>query len=266
VTAPAKRIRTVIVDDEPLGREGVRLLLVKDASFEIVGECANTIEALATVTQHHPELLFLDISMPGNNGFDLLKDIPKALMPLVVFVTAHDQYAVPAFEVHALDYLLKPLNASRFGATLARIKSYVAERRQIEISGRLVSLLDQLQLAADRRASPSGYLERFAVRTGESITFIQVDEVNWIEATDYYATLHCAKKNHLIREPIKELEAKLDPTKFVRIHRSTIVKTEKIREVKRQLDGGYEVVLTDQTRLKLSRSHLPELKALLGKR
>ncbi len=266
MTTLEKRIRVVIVDDEPLGREGVRLLLRTDRVFEIVAECANAIEALAAVTTHHPDLLFLDISMPGKNGFDLLKDIPTTGMPLVVFVTAHDQYAVPAFEVHALDYLLKPLQADRFNATIGRIKSYVSERRQLEVSSRLVSLLDQLQLAADRRLNAGGYLERFAVRTGESITFIRADEVDWIEASDYYATLHCGKKHHLIREPMKELEAKLDPAKFVRIHRSTIVKTEKIKEVKRQLDGGYEVILIDQSRHRLSRTHLPALKALLGKR
>lgn len=266
MTAGAERIKAVIVDDEPLGREGVRLLLSEDPSFEVIAECANATEALAAVTEHHPDLLFLDISMPGKNGFDLLKDIPKAEVPLVVFVTAHDQYAVPAFEVHALDYLLKPLNADRFNATLLRIKLYVAERRQIEVSSRLVSLLDQLQLAVDRRGSASGYLQRFAVRTGDSISFVRVDDVDWIEATDYYATLHCGKRSFLIREPIKELEAKLDPATFVRIHRSTIVKIERIKELKRQLDGGYDVLLTDQTRLKLSRTYLPALQDLLGKK
>jgi len=161
--------------------------------------------------------------------------------------------------------LLKPLNAERFNATLLRIKSYMSERRQMEVSSRLVSLLDQLQLAADRRDGAGGYLQRFAVRTGDSISFVRVDDVDWIEATDYYATLHCAKKSFLIREPIKELEAKLDPEKFMRIHRSTIVKIEKVKELKRQFDGGYDVLLTDQTRLKLSRTYLPALQALLGK-
>jgi two-component system LytT family response regulator len=264
VTQLQGSIRTVIVDDEPLGREGVRLLLQRAPIFVVVAEAANATEALDAINKLRPELVFLDISMPGKNGFDLLREIPAGLMPLVVFVTAHDQYAVPAFEVHALDYLLKPVSESRFAATLERVKSYIADRRQIEVSGRLVSLLDQLQLAADRRAT-GGYLERFAVRSGDSITFVLANDVDWISATDYYATLHCGRKSHLIREAIKELEAKLDPQRFVRIHRSTIVRIDRIKEVKRQLDGGYEIILHDTTRLKLSRSYLSALQSLLGR-
>ncbi len=261
----AGSIRTIIVDDEPLGREGVRILLARDTAFSIAAESANAAEALAAINSNKPDLIFLDISMPGKNGFDLLKEIPKGNMPIVVFVTAHDQYAVPAFEIHALDYLLKPVSETRFAATLERVKSYVADRRQVEVSGRLVSLLDQLQLAADRKAA-GGYLARFAVRTGDAIAFVQAAEVDWISATDYYATLHCGKKSHLIRETIKDLESKLDPGQFVRIHRSTIVRIDRIRELKRQLDGGYEVVLVDATSLKLSRSYLTALQGLLGRK
>lgn len=258
-------IRTLIVDDEPLGREGVRILLSRDPFFSVVAESANASEALEAINTHSPDLIFLDISMPGRNGFDLLKEIPVGRMPLVVFVTAHDQYAVPAFEVHALDYLLKPVGENRFAATLERIKSYVENQRQVEVSSRLVSLLDQLQLAADRKAA-GGYLERFAVRTGDSIAFVPASEVDWIAATDYYATLHCGKKSHLIRETIKVLESKLDPGKFIRIHRSTIVRIDRIKELKRQLDGGYEVILVDTTHLKLSRSYLAAIQALLGRK
>lgn len=258
-------IRTIIIDDEPLGREGVRILLSRDPAFFIVAESANAAEALEAVHNHKPDLIFLDISMPGKNGFDLLKEIPKGGMPLVIFVTAHDQYAIPAFEVHALDYLLKPVSETRFASTLERVKSYIADRRQVEVSGRLVSLLDQLQLAADRKTA-GGYLERFAVRTGDSIAFVQAPEVDWIAATDYYATLHCGKKSHLIRETIKDLETKLDPNKFIRVHRSTIVRIDRIKELKRQLDGGYEIVLADATRLKLSRSYLTAIQGLLGRK
>ncbi len=259
------KIRVLIVDDEPLAREGVRLLLSKDKDFEIVGESANAATALSAVNKLHPDLLFLDVSMPGKNGFDLLKDIPQAVMPMVIFVTAHDKYAIPAFEVHALDYLLKPIIESRFMATLQRVKSYVAQKQQAQMSSKLVSLLDQLQLAADRRAS-GGYLERFAVRTGDVISFVLAKDVDWIEAADYYAVLHCGRKTHLVRQPIKELESNLDPKKFVRIHRSTIVKIDCIKEVQRLSDGGYEVLLTDQARLKLSRTYLPALQELLGRR
>lgn len=259
------KIRVVIVDDEPLAREGVRLLLSKDSDFEISGEVANASKALEAVNKLHPDLLFLDVSMPGKNGFDLLKDIPSAIMPIVIFVTAHDKYAIPAFEVHALDYLLKPIIEERFAATLRRVKSYVRQKQQAHISQKLVSLLDQLQLAADRRAA-GGFLERFAVRTGDVISFVPANEVDWIEAADYYAILHCSRKIHLVRQPIKELESNLDPKKFVRIHRSTIVKIDRIKEVQRLSDGGYEILLTDQTRLKLSRTYLPTLQELLGKR
>ncbi len=265
MSLPKESIRTVIVDDEPLGREGIRLLLHNDQTFSILSEAANATEALDAINNHHPDLIFLDISMPGKNGFDFLKEIPAERMPLVVFVTAHDQYAVPAFDVHALDYLLKPVSEVRFAATLERVKSYLAERRQAEVSARLVSLLDQLQLAADRK-SADGYLERFAVRTGNSIAFVPAAEVDWIEASDYYATLHCGKKSHLVRETIKELALRLDPDKFIRIHRSTIVRIDRIKEVKRLVDGGYEVILVDSTRLKLSRSYLSAIRSLLNRK
>jgi two-component system, LytTR family, response regulator len=257
-------IRTIIIDDEPLGRDGVRILLARDAAFAVIGECASGSEAIKAIRELKPDLIFLDISMPSMNGFEMLKAIPKDIVPLVVFVTAHDKYAIPAFEVHALDYLLKPLNAKRFAATLERVKTYVAQRRQLEITDRLVSLLDQLQIDTQRGARPS-IVSRFAIKNNDTIYFVEVDDIDWIEASDYYATFHCGKQTHLIRETLTNLETQLDPKRFIRIHRSAIVRIDRIKELKRHLDSGYVVILKDGRQLKLSRSYYPALQSLLGK-
>jgi two-component system, LytTR family, response regulator len=258
------RIRVLIVDDEPLGREGIRLQLAKDPVFEVIGESANGESALRDIAELGPDLLFLDVQMPRVNGFELLRKIPDGRLPMVVFITAFDQYAVPAFEVHALDYLLKPLNATRFKETLERIKTSFRERRQLATTQRLSLLLEELQLAGKQAGTPQ-YPDRLAIRTTENIYFVPVADIDWIEATDYYATLHTGKQTHLIRESLNSLEARLEPTRFLRIHRSTIVCVDRIKSLKRQEEGGYDVILHDGTRLKLSRSYRAVLQSLLGK-
>jgi two-component system LytT family response regulator len=260
----SRQIRVLIVDDEPLGREGIRLLVERDKEFIVVGESPDGESALRDIIEHCPDLIFLDVQMPRVNGFEMLRKVPPEQLPMVVFVTAFDQYAVPAFDVHALDYLLKPLNSARFQETLVRVKARVREKKQLSATERLSSVLEELQLAA-QQAGTTQYPDRIAIRTTEHIYFVPVPDIDWIEATDYYATLHVGKQNHLIRESLNSLEARLDPTKFVRIHRSTIVAIDRIKSLRRLDESGYEVSLSDGTRLKMSRSYRAALQGLLGK-
>jgi two-component system, LytTR family, response regulator len=257
----AIRIRTLIVDDEPLGRERVRSLLQDDSAIEIVGECANGKEALASIKKLQPHLLFLDVQMPEMDGFAVLESIPAELLPAVIFVTAYDKYAVRAFQVHALDYLLKSFDRERFHAALARAKKDIEQGSQgtlqDHLAGRLAGLLEDLQ--ARKR-----YLTRLVIRSAGRIQFLRVEEIGWIEAADNYVRVHAGKESHLLRETLQSLEARLDPQTFLRIHRSTIVNLDAIKELQPLFHGDYQVRLRDATELTLSRSYREKLLAPLG--
>ena len=257
-------IRTIIVDDEPLARDGVRFHLEKDSDFIIVDEAANGAEAIKLINLARPDLAFLDVEMPGMSGFDVLKSVPPEILPPVVFVTAYDHYAIPAFEVNAIDYLLKPIDPARFAATRDRIKAFFRDQRQIELSRRLTQLLDQLQLPATNAPTALPKLKRLAVTERDTTFFVDIDEIDWIEAADYYVKLHTGKKTHLLRETLGQMERQLDPSAFVRIHRSTIVRIDRVKELRRQFEGSYIVVLKDGTQLKSSRNYRDSLQTLLG--
>lgn len=248
-------IRTLIIDDEPLARDGIRLLLTADKQFEIIGECANGREAVSAIKKLHPDLVFLDVQMPELDGFGVLKAIREEKLPLVVFVTAFDKFAIDAFEAHALDYILKPVNPIRFAATIARIKKRLNEQEVAQISQRLVELLNTDLSSVAAMSTRSSYLNRFTLKTGDRLHFVDAAEVDWIEAEDYYAKLHVGKLSHLIRETLSHLEKQLDPVKFVRIHRSTIVNIEKVKELKAHFRGEYFVILANGTKLKSSRTY-----------
>lgn len=262
-------LRALIVDDEPLARRGVRLLLDDEDDIEVVGECAGGREAVGAILSERPDLVFLDVQMPDLNGFEVLEAVgaaaPEAL-PFVVFVTAYDQYALRAFEVHALDYLLKPYDDERFQAALGRVRQHAQRFRTGDFAQRIRALLQALEgmrtPTADRPASP--YLDRLAVKAGGRVQFFKVEEVDWIEAAGDYMCLHIGKKPHYVREKMAALEEKLDPRRFVRIHRSTIVNLDRVRELRGHDSGGYVVVLHDGTELKLSRSYQSQVLALLG--
>ena len=260
------KIRTLIVDDEPLAREGVRVLLAQDPEIEVVGECANGREAVHAIEAFGPELLFLDVQMPEMDGFEALAQVEAARRPVVVFVTAYDQHALRAFEVHALDYLLKPFKDDRFRAALDRAKTQVRQQKVNEISQRLVALLDQTgtpEPTADA-SDEASYLTRLVVKTGGRVFFINVEEIDWIEAADYYVRLHVGDKAHLLRETMSNLERRLDPQHFLRIHRSTIVHLECIATLEPYYHGDYLVLLRDGTELKMSRRHRQKVEAALG--
>jgi two-component system LytT family response regulator len=200
------------------------------------------------------------------DGFGVLRELPQEEMPVVVFVTAYDQYAIKAFDTHALDYLLKPIDPERFASTLGRIKNYIENRDLAGISKRLVSMLGSAPTGAMSLDSQESYLKRFAIKTADKIYFVHIDEIDWIEAADYYVILHTGKKTHLIRETLTALESKLDPRVFMRIHRSTIVNISRIKELKQHYQGEYVVVLNDATNLRLSRSYRDSLTLLLDGR
>ena len=243
-------MNAVIVDDEPLARKTIRLLARRDAEVVIVAECRNGEEALDAVREHRPDILFLDIQMPRLDGFDVLELLGEDAPPAIVFVTAYDHYAIRAFEVHAVDYLLKPFTDERFDKALARAKDLVRQR-----GGAMREKLARLT------ASHRAFTQRFMVRTAGRIVFLKAEEVDWIEAADYYARLHAGANSYLIRESMNDLEAGLDPAAFVRIHRSTIVNLDRVREMRPLFRGELVVVLHDGTQLRMSRSRRDELES-----
>jgi two-component system, LytTR family, response regulator len=235
------KIRTIIVDDEPLARSNLAILLRNDPQIEIVGECSSGAEALAKIRAARPDLVFLDVQMPECDGFDVLELLGNDLPPAIIFVTAYDQYALRAFEAGALDYLLKPFDNNRFGRALERAKEKLAGGN-----------------------NPPTKLERLAIKGVGKVSFIKVSEIDWIGAADYYACLHVGTKTHLLRRSLSELEMELDPATFCRVHRSSIVNLERVRGLKLNGDGEYDVLLESGERLRLSRRYRKEFQSRLG--
>jgi len=266
VSAEARKIRTLIVDDEPVARRTIRNLLAEDPDVEVIDECGGGAEAVESIRRRPPDLLFLDIQMPGMDGFDVLEAVELERISAVIFVTAYDAYALKAFEVHALDYLLKPFTDERFREALARAKSHVELR---EAKGLAESLRAFLRGRAEGEAAVApparkgGYLTRFMVKAGGRVIFINPRDVDWIEADNYYIKLHVSGKAHLLRLSMKELEERLDPKTFWRTHRSAIINLDRVKELHQHPSGEYVVVLRDGTELKLSRARRERLQELL---
>jgi two-component system, LytTR family, response regulator len=262
-------IRTLIVDDEPVARAALRALLGQDPEIEVIGECADGNSALEELERDPPELLFLDVQMPGMDGFEVLRRLEVPELLEVVFVTAYDEYALRAFDVHAVDYLLKPFSDDRFLLALARAKRQVHQRRLGEVSNRLLTLLDSVGRSAAREApgSPLGgqFLERLVIKSGGRVSILPVRDIDWVEAEGDYVRVHTGKLTHLLRETMKRLESQLDPARFVRIHRSTIVNVERIKELQPYFRGEYVVILHDGSSLKLARGYKEHMEATLGR-
>ncbi len=263
-SSAAPRLRTVIVDDEPAARRGVRLLLERDHAVEIVGEAATGTEAAELIRREKPDLAFLDVQMPGSDGFEALRMVAPADAPTVVFVTAYDEYALRAFEVHAVDYLLKPYDDARFGVALQRAKEEVRRRQTDTVNARLTQLLDYLE-ATGRGGAHAAEVpgERILLKSSGEIFFLKAEEIDWIEAEGDYMKFHVGGRAHLMRETMARLEARLDPKRFIRIHRSTIVNVDRLRKLSPSFAGEYAVVLQDGTKLKLSRGYHDRIAALL---
>jgi two-component system LytT family response regulator len=253
-----KPIRVLLVDDEPLAREMIREMLKDDSNAEVVAECINGREAIEAIQEHNPDLIFLDVQMPEIGGFEVLEALKSVHMPHVIFVTAYDQYAVRAFEVHALDYLLKPFDRERFESAWRRASEHILATRNGAMDQRILAILEELKAG-------SKYLERLVIKSGGRVFFLDTDDIDWIEAEGNYVSVHTGKKSHLLRETISSLEAQLDPKKFLRIHRSSIVKIDRIKELQPWFHGEYRVILLDGTQLTLSRNYRENLQEALGR-
>lgn len=242
-------LRVVIVDDEPLAREGLRIRLAREGDIEVVCESAGGEHAVATIVHERPDLVFLDVQMPELDGFTVLERASGEWLPEVVFVTAFDRHALRAFEVHALDYLLKPLTDERFADALAHARARLAAGDANPVPQRLGQMLD----ARARGSAGAGYLERLAVPYRGRFVLIPVNDVEWFAAAANYVEVHVAEESYLVRSTLRDLEAHLDPARFARIHRSTIVNLERVREIMPEVDGDFEVVLHGGQRLAMSR-------------
>jgi two-component system LytT family response regulator len=252
------RVRVLVADDEPLARERLRTLLAKEDWVEVIAECPNGTETIDAITRLQPDLVFLDVQMPGASGFEVIEAIGPARMPLVVFVTAFDRYALRAFDVHALDYLLKPFDRDRFHDTLARARQHLERRTNGDLERRLLELVQDLAPASQR-------MERFVIKAGGRVFFGRADEIDWIEAAGNYVKLHVGGEAHLFRETMNALESRLDPDTFFRIHRSHIVNIERVRELQPWFNGEYVVFLRNGTRLTLSRGYREKLQERIGR-
>jgi two-component system LytT family response regulator len=251
-------LRVLIVDDEPLAREGIRQLLAAETGVSIVGESGDGVAAVEDIRRLYPDLVFLDLQMPGMDGFGVLEAVGAAQMPAVIFVTAYDAFAVRAFEVQALDYLLKPLDPERFREAMARARSGGAARTVTALGERLAALLEHA--GAGKR-----YLERISIKEGGKITFVKTRDIDWIEAEGDYVCIHALGRKHLIRGKIGAMELQCDPAVFARIHRSTIVNIDRIRELQPLFSGEYSLTLQNGAKLTVSRSYRDRLFSLLHK-
>ena len=252
-------LRVIVVDDEPLARAGVADLVRKDSGLEVVAECADGRSALEAIERLRPDLVLLDVQMPELDGFEVLRQLDPKRLPAVIFITAYDEFAVRAFDVHAFDYLVKPFDDARFAEALARAKRVIGSGGG-ELGRRLDALLTQLAAGS----LPGGYQNRIVVKTAGRVLFVRVEELDWVEAADYCVKLHSGGKTHVIRDSMNALEEKLDPRRFFRVNRSAIVNLDRVREIQPYLKGEQVVLLQDGTRLKLSRGRRIELEDRLG--
>jgi two-component system, LytTR family, response regulator len=251
------KIRTLVVDDEPMARERVVSLLTEQPDVEVVGECADGEEAVAAIERLSPELVFLDVQIPGLDGFGVIRAVTPQRMPMVVFTTAYDEYALRAFEVHALDYLLKPFDAQRFRHAVERARERLERQRTGDLGRRLLAMVQ------DSRPEATPATERILIRSSGRIYFVKVDEIDWVDAAGNYVRLHVKGETHLFRETMNAMEQRLDPTRFARIHRSHMVNINRIKEL--QPHGGeHIVVLQNGVRLTLSRGYRDRLQERLG--
>jgi two-component system, LytTR family, response regulator len=254
----AEPIRALIVEDEPLARERLKMYLADEPDIEIIGECADGRQAVSAIRSLDPDLVFLDIQLPELDGFGVVEEVGAERMPTVVFVTAYDQHAMRAFDVYALDYLLKPYKRERLRRAVERARAQVRRGKGEALSEQLLSLLESV-----RPGSRS--VERLMIKSPGRVYFIRADEIDWIESEGNYVRIHAGKESHFLRDTLGSMEARLDRQKFVRIHRSTIVNVESIKELQPLFSGDYAVILHGGGRLTMSRGHKEKLLSLFGK-
>lgn len=250
-----EKIKVLIVDDEPIARKGIRSHLSNERDIEVVGECGNGLEAVSAIQDLKPDIVFLDIQMPELNGLGVIEAIGSDRMPVIIFISAYDRYTLQAFEVHALDYLLKPFETERFQRALQRSREHLRTKRASQINHRLLDLLESLK---ERPKT----LDRLVVKSSGRVYFVDVDEIDWIEAADNYVRLYVGAKGHLLHESLTSIEKKLDESRFARVHRSRIVNTTKIKELHPLFHGEYVIVLQSGTKVTSGRSYREKMKEL----
>lgn len=256
----ASNYRVIIVDDESLARLNLRSLIEKDSELELIAECKNGYEAITAINEMLPDLVFLDIQMPEINGFQVLEKIDLTKTPAIIFVTAYDQYAIRAFEVNALDYLLKPLEEARFEKAVRQAKGILKNKDLSFLTERLISLLQ----TPDTDAGSSNYLDRIVIKSIGKVMFLAVSEIEWIEADDYYVKIHTPERSHLVRQSLSDLEKNLNPREFQRIHRSYIVNLAQIKEIQSDFQNKSVVILKNGKRLKMSRPKQEIIDKMVG--
>lgn len=252
------RIKALIADDEALARKFIRGILKQDHEVELVGECSNGKDAVAMIRRHKPDVVFLDIQMPEMDGFKVLETLRLEHLPEIVFTTAYESYAIRAFELHALDYLLKPFDQVRFKAALKHVKERIHSQQLEDSRLQIGTLLESI------KAQPA-HLDRVVIKADGRITFLNTREIDWIEADDKYVHLHTREGSRMVRQTLGAMETQLDPTKFIRIHRSAIVNVERIKELQPLFSGEHSIHLENGTKLTLSRNYKDKLFGLLGK-
>ena len=256
------KIRALIVDDEPLARERIRLLANDEPDLELIGECASGAEALAAIERDSPDLLFLDVQMPEMDGFELLQKLPRAGLPLVVFTTAFDKHAVRAFETHALDYLLKPFQADRFKAAVARAHEHLANQKASSAARGLLDLLATRQ-SSPAASNPTHYLTRLTIKNDDRVVVIKIADIDSIESAGNYIAVNVGKESHILRETLNALETQLDPDQFLRVSRSAIVNLDRVKELQPMFKGEHIIVLQNGKRLTMTRGLLREVEQAL---
>ena len=250
-------VRVVVADDEPLVRRGLRTFIAAETGLSLVGEARNGPEAVEVIRAQRPDLVFLDVQMPELDGFGVLESLEGEPLPVVVFVTAYDEYAIRAFDVHAVDYLLKPFDEERFRVALGRVRSRLGERRTESLDQRLEAVLAELR-------AREKYADRLLVKSDGRVTVVQVEDVDWIEAADNYARVYTSRGRYLVRESIRTLERKLNPRQFARVHRSAIVNLGRVRELQPMFGGEYVILLSTGAKLTLSRGYRNAFRDRLG--
>jgi two-component system, LytTR family, response regulator len=252
------KTRVIIADDEPLARARLRMLLAEESWVDVIAECSDGPSTITAIEKFRPDLVFLDVQMPGGSGFDVIQSVGAGRMPFVIFVTAFDRYALRAFDVHALDYLLKPFDRDRFRDALTRARERIERSSNGDLERRLLAIVNDLKPAPQP-------LERFVIKSGGRVFFLRAEDIEWIEAAGNYVKLHVGAETHVFRETMNSLEARLNPSVFFRIHRSHIVNIERVRELQPWFNGEYVVFLTSGARLTLSRGYREKLQDRIGR-
>lgn len=257
-TTSVQTLRVMLIDDEPLAIQKLRHFLRSEEAIEIVDECSNGQDALVSIREHHPDLILLDIQMPEMDGFAMLRELSDDDMPRVIFVTAYDEFALQAFEVHALDYLLKPFDRTRFSEALEHARDVLMQKPASDMHAELRSLLDTV-------SQSSMAAGRLMIRSEGRVIFVKTDDIDWLEAAGNYIKLHCGAETHMLRETMNGIMSQLDPSKFLRIHRATIVNIDRIKEMHPWFNGEYKIFLTTNAQLIMSRGCHEQFIKLFGK-